>query len=175
MLKSVNATAETTVSVLGQNDKVVEYRPEVIPATKWEQTPSGLRITATRAQRLYNDRRWPNAVVLKITHAEPGLDAPAVLTTDGERRGSKSVFRGRIESLGDASRLEVGFEWRLQKDMADLYEPDDPWKFVAAGSVGAAGAFEAESGKPPAGRAVEYRAVAKHPIIDIYGAVKPIE
>ncbi len=174
-IKSVKATADTVVSVLGQNDKVVEYRPEVTPQTKWEQTPGGLRITATRAQRLYNDRRWPNPVVFKITNAEPGLDPPAVLTTSGRRSGAKTVFVGRIEKLGDAARLDVGFEWRLQKDMADLYEPDDPWKFVPAGSVSTAGDFEASSGKPPAGRNVEIRAVAKHPFLDIYGAVVPIE
>ena len=62
-----------------------------------------------------------------------------------------------------------------KKTWADLYEPDDPWKFVAAGSVGAAGEFEASSNRPPAGRAVEFRAVAKHPVLDIYGAVQPVE
>ena len=70
-LKSVRASADTQISVLGQNDQVLEYQPEVIPATSWEPNAGGVRIRATRAQRLYNDRKWPNPVVLKITHARP--------------------------------------------------------------------------------------------------------
>jgi len=71
-LKSVKATPHTVVSVLGQNDQVLEYRPEVIPKTTWKQDEEGLHITAYRAQRIYNDRTWPNPVVLKITHAAQG-------------------------------------------------------------------------------------------------------
>ncbi|UCF35350.1 MAG: alpha-L-fucosidase [Acidobacteriota bacterium] len=70
ILKSVRATDSTEVIVLGQNDQVLEYNPDIIPQTIWEQTDEGLRVTAIRAQRLYNDRTWPNPIVLKITNAE---------------------------------------------------------------------------------------------------------
>lgn len=70
-LKSVLAGPETRVSVLGQNDQVLEYRPEVIPDTRWNQTQDGLYISVLRSQRLYNDRNWPNPLVLEITNAEP--------------------------------------------------------------------------------------------------------
>ena len=69
----MRATAQTKVTVLGQSDQIVEYRPDVIPKTTWKQTEAGLSITAYRAQRLYTDNTWPNPVVLKITNAEPGL------------------------------------------------------------------------------------------------------
>ncbi|MDP8244447.1 MAG: alpha-L-fucosidase [Candidatus Hinthialibacter antarcticus] len=69
-LKSVKATDETVVSVLGQNSEVLEYQPDVIPKTEWSQDEDGLHISAYRAQRLYNDKKWPNPVVLKITNAE---------------------------------------------------------------------------------------------------------
>jgi len=69
VLKSVQATAQTEVSVLGQNDIILEYQHGVSPKTVWIQKDDGLYITATRAQRIYNDRTWPNPVVLKITHA----------------------------------------------------------------------------------------------------------
>lgn len=72
ILTKVRATKDTTISVLGQNDKVLEYQPDVTPETRWEQTDKGLHISAIRAQRLYNDRSWPNPVVLKITAAEAG-------------------------------------------------------------------------------------------------------
>ncbi len=70
VLQSVKATADTVVSVLGHNGVVLEYQPDNNPETRWNQKPDGLHISATRSQRLYNDRKWPNPVVLKITHAE---------------------------------------------------------------------------------------------------------
>ncbi len=71
LLQSVKAMDNTEVKVLGQTGEVLEYHPEVVPKTRWEQTDAGLRVTFTRAQRLHNDRRWPNPVVLKITNARP--------------------------------------------------------------------------------------------------------
>jgi alpha-L-fucosidase len=70
VLKSVQATEKTKVSVLGQNDLILEYQPGVSPKTVWSQKENGLHITVTRAQRIYNDRTWPNPVVLKITNAK---------------------------------------------------------------------------------------------------------
>lgn len=69
-LKSVQATDNTKVSVLGQNSIVLEYQPDFDPKTEWRQDGDGLHISAVRAQRLYNDKKWPNPVVLKITHAK---------------------------------------------------------------------------------------------------------
>jgi alpha-L-fucosidase len=66
-LTKVGAGADSKISILGQNDLVLEYRDE-IPTTVWKQTAAGLSITATRAQRIYNDRTWPNPVVFKITN-----------------------------------------------------------------------------------------------------------
>ena len=70
VLKTVRATEKTQVSVLSQNDQVLEYRADVIPKTTWRQEADGLHIRAMRAQRLYNDRLWPNPVVLKMTHVQ---------------------------------------------------------------------------------------------------------
>ena len=68
-LKSVRATAETVVTVLGQSDQVLEYHPEVVPQTQWRQTEAGLVISAQTAQRMYDDRLWDKPVVLRITKA----------------------------------------------------------------------------------------------------------
>jgi len=69
-LKSVKGKDNTKVSVLGQSGEVLEYHPDTKPETAWQNTQQGLKITATRAQRIYNDRTWPNPVVLKVTHPE---------------------------------------------------------------------------------------------------------
>lgn len=70
ILKNLKATAETTISVVGQNDLVVEYWPENIPKSTFVQHKDVLEISISRAQRLYNDKIWPNAVVVKLTHVE---------------------------------------------------------------------------------------------------------
>jgi len=51
-LRSVRVTPQTKISVLGQNDEVLEYRPEVKPKTTWTQQPDGLHIRAMRAERI---------------------------------------------------------------------------------------------------------------------------
>jgi len=71
LLESVRATDSTDVRVLGQNGKVLEYNTEVDPKATWTNTESGLVVTAYRTQRIYNDRTWPNPVVIKISHPKP--------------------------------------------------------------------------------------------------------
>lgn len=71
ILRSVQATERTEVEILGQSGTTLEYKPGINPSARWKQEADGLRITAMRAQRLYNDRKWPNPVVLRITHALP--------------------------------------------------------------------------------------------------------
>jgi alpha-L-fucosidase len=176
-LQSVRATGATEVSVLGQNDEVLEYRPEVEPRTTFEQTPDGLRITAWRAQRLYNDRRWPNPVVLKLTNVEPGLVPPVVVTMEArwDAEGRTATLTARLDSLGDAPSVEVGFEYRRKKDAAELYEEDDPWRPLEAGKQAAAGSFEAAlSGLDPS-RDYEFRALAEHPKMSFRGQVATLE
>lgn len=69
-LKQVRATEQTEVEILGQSGNVLEYRPDVNPKASWRQDDQGLHISAMHAQRLYNNNRWPNPIVIRITHAE---------------------------------------------------------------------------------------------------------
>jgi len=68
-LRSVRATEETEVEILGQSGEVIEYEPGRDPKAKWQQGEKELVIEATRAQRIYNDGTWANPVVIRITHA----------------------------------------------------------------------------------------------------------
>ena len=70
VLKSWRATNQTRVSVLGQNDKVLEYKPKADPASRFTQTGDGLELSVMRAQRIYNNKTWPNTVVLKLENVE---------------------------------------------------------------------------------------------------------
>lgn len=69
-LTSLKSLSNTQISVLGQNDQVVEYRPEARPVSRVEQTDAGLKISVVRAQRLYNNHRWPNPIVVKLEGVE---------------------------------------------------------------------------------------------------------
>lgn len=77
VLHSVRASPQTVVTVLGQNDRVLEYEPTVVPRTTWSQQADGLHIRAMRAQRLYNNDQWPNPIVVKLTHVSPVPDPAA--------------------------------------------------------------------------------------------------
>ena len=69
-LKSLSSTDKTRISFLGQNDRVVEYKPKVKPESKIQQTADGLQISVVRAQRIYNNTKWPNPVVVKLEGVE---------------------------------------------------------------------------------------------------------
>jgi len=70
-LKTVRATPPSRIEVLGHAGRVLEYQPQVNPEPRWTQDDAGLHISVMRAQRVYNDWKWPNPLVLRITHAEP--------------------------------------------------------------------------------------------------------
>jgi len=171
-LRSVSATVKTRISVLGQNDKVLEYRPDVTPRTAWRQDENGLHITAIRAQRLYNDRTWPNPVVLKITHAKPGLIPPVVVTTGARWDTSKqaAVLTGELKSLGDADSVQVGFQYRRHRSVIELYEKEEPWRTTEPRALTNPGSFTIEVNELAKGRTYDVRALVKHPLITMYGA-----
>ena len=68
--KSVRATEATEVEVVGQTGENRCWSNEPCKAT-WKQEADGLHIRAMFAQRLYTDCKWPNPIVIRITHAEP--------------------------------------------------------------------------------------------------------
>lgn len=170
VLRSVKATAQTTVRVLSQNDQVLEYNQSVVPTTTWEQRADGLHIRAMRAQRLYNDRKWPNPVVLKLTHVQPALSPPQVETRGVRWDRGRNVLlcAGALRRLGDAASVAVGFEWRDTTGM-DLTERLSAWEATKAQELVAAGEFMLPlSGLQP-GHSYEVRAVARHPLLSLYG------
>ncbi|MCG8515578.1 MAG: hypothetical protein MI740_15670, partial [Halanaerobiales bacterium] len=64
------ASNETSISVLGQNSKVLEYQPHVDPSPTITPIPDGIQFSVTRSQRIYNDRKWNNPIVVKITELD---------------------------------------------------------------------------------------------------------
>ncbi|MFO7973449.1 MAG: alpha-L-fucosidase [Candidatus Hydrogenedentota bacterium] len=66
----LRSVPETRVDVLGQSGEVLEYQPDVDASTTWENAETGISVSVMRAQRIYNDRTWPNPLVLRIRGAE---------------------------------------------------------------------------------------------------------
>jgi alpha-L-fucosidase len=169
VLRSVKTSAASQVSVLGQNDKVLEYR-NIGPKTTWKQEADGLHIRAMHAQRLQDNSKWPNPVVLKITDVKPALTPPRVLTSGAKWTQGTATFSGELQSTGGAASLEVGFEYRLLGGQ-DVNERN-AWTATPLTKRSAPGGFSMPVSFLRAGETYEYRAVVKHPLLTLYGAEK---
>jgi alpha-L-fucosidase len=170
VLHSVKSSPRTVVSVVGQNDLALEYQPDVLPKTTWRQEADGLHVRAMRAQRLYNDRKWPNPVVLRITHPEPALVPPRVDTLAAAWDAAARAVRveGDLQSLGDTASVEVFAEHRDITGL-DVNERVDNWTISPALARSAPGKFTlAVTGLRP-GRTYEVRAVVRHPLLVLPG------
>ena len=169
-LRSVRATPATQAGVLGQNGRVLEYQPGVVPKTTWKQDAAGLHIRAMRAQRIYNDRKWPNPVVLKLTNVEPALAPPRVETVRGrwDNASRTLTIEGEIKDMGKAESLEAGFEYR---DITGLDLTERPGGYTATRRVKrtAAGLYSLAVTGLASGRTYEFRAALKHPLLTVYG------
>jgi len=67
IIKSLKATNRSQISVLGHNGKVLEYHKDRDVTPYIKQIENGIEISITRSQRIYNDRKWNNPLVVKIT------------------------------------------------------------------------------------------------------------
>ena len=65
-IRSLRATPDTGISVLGHNGRVLEYNPDATPEPRYSQEDGALTLSVVRAQRLYNNRQYPNPVVVKL-------------------------------------------------------------------------------------------------------------
>jgi len=174
LLRSVRATENTTVEVLGQSGKWVEYQPNTDAGAKWTQEKDGLHISAVRAQRLYNNSKWPNPVVLKLTNVEPALVPPKVFTltaTPEEKDKNTIVLKGNLENMGNAEKVQLGFQYRPYAGFVEeLY--NDTWqesKFIDKSKTGK---FQIKLQNLEKTKTYQFRAVVKHPLITVYGDIK---
>jgi len=174
VVKSIKSTDRTKVEVLGQSGELVEYNPEIDAKTYFEQKEDGLHISFVRAQRIYNNHKWPNPVVLKITNATPALRPPVISTESTEiksQAGNKSLFlKGEVLSTGDAEKVKVGFQYREYAGFVEeLYS--DKWKETETIEI-SQGIFELKVPLTKKGKNYQYRAFIDHPKLRVYGDTK---
>ena len=169
-LRSVKASDATRVRVLSQSGRVLEYRPDLDPRPSWRQDDRGLHVTATMAQRLYDDRRWPDPVVIEITNVKPGMVPPAIETQTATRTSpSTGTLTAFLKDLGQAVSVGVGFQYRRTKGTEELYEQDEPWRDTPLVTRSSPGRFSADIANLSPGQAYDFRAVVKHPLITTFG------
>jgi alpha-L-fucosidase len=169
VLTTVRATDQTVISVLGQNDRVLEYQATV-PKTTWKQEADGLHIHFVQAQRLRDNREWANPVVLKITHGATVAGLAVVETLRGQWNAATATVKleGRVRDLGNAGEVEAGFDYRDITGQ-DANERTSKWQQTKLVRLAAAGAFSAEAADLKSGNTYEFRAVAKSTTQTIYG------
>jgi alpha-L-fucosidase len=171
-LHSVRATAKTTISVLGQDDNTVEYKPNVVPKSTFVQNDDGLHVRVMPAQRLQDNSRWPDALVIKLTDVAPALVPPRVSTTgfvSTKGQGTKTL-QGNLLDMGDSKSLQVGFEYRPVAG-EDIHARSSAWIDGGTTTVTATGPFSIDLHSLPAG-VYEYHALVKHPLLTLYGSDK---
>jgi alpha-L-fucosidase len=174
VLHSVRATAKTEISVLGQNDKVVEYHPEITPKSTFHQEKDGLHVRVMAAQRLQDNFRWPNPAVIKLTNVEPALAPPRVETLRATRTDFSATLEGKLDEMGDSASLEAAFEYRPILG-EDVNSRTSAWTATPVEMLSKPGSFTATvKGLDPKG-AYEFRAVIHHPLLNIYGQEKPLK
>lgn len=171
VLKSVSATGKTQVSVLGQNGRVLEYRPETKPAPGFKQEPDGLHIRAMFTHRLQDNSLWPNPIVLKITNVKPAFTPPKVETSGAKFDPSTktATLQGILLDMGGTASLEAGFEYRSIVGL-DASDRSIPWQTAPSATLTAPGPFFLTL--PNLQGIYEYRAWVKHPLLTIFGADK---
>jgi len=170
VLHSVKATAKTEVSVLGANGEVMEYAPNVKPKSTFRMEADGLHIHTIRSQRIQDNRKWPNPVVVKITNVEPALAPPKIKTLSYKRiEGSDKVqLEGELLDMAGSKSLDVSFEYRSIEG-EDVNSRTAPWKATGTQTLSATGKFSASVDGIPAGSRYEFRAVVHHPLLALYG------
>ncbi|QHN03226.1 alpha-L-fucosidase [Granulicella sp. WH15] len=167
-LKTVRATSTTTVGLLGQNDQLVEYRPELKPQGSFHQEADGLHVRVMRAQRLRDSDSWPYPSVIKLTNVEEAFAPPTVHTLPPLTMNNGSItLRGSWQDAADAPGTEFGFDYRLitgEDKLSRLHG----WQHLPLQPAAHSGEFSAVF-HPEPGEQYEYRAVLKHPLLMLFG------
>jgi alpha-L-fucosidase len=173
LIKSVQATENTKVSVLGQSGEVIEYQPNADATTRFEQQENGLLISCVRAQRIYNNSKWHNPIVLKITNATPALEAPAVNTQPANLSGKANnilVFNGEVILPDDSAILKAGFQYRQYAGFVEeLYS--DEWHETETIEVSESGIFFIKPEIKKEGKEYQVRAFVDIQNLRVYGDV----
>jgi len=177
VIKSAQIGDNSKITVLGQSSELVEYQPKTDATIYCEQKEDGIHISCVRAQRIYNNRKWNNPIVLKITNATPALEPPIIETQKAEvidKNGvNKVFFRGNLIKNGDAEKVQVGFQYReFAGFVEELYS--DEWQETQTIEIMDRGEFGLVPEIKKEGKTYQFRAFVDHPKLRVYGDIKRV-
>ena len=160
LLKSVKASPDTVVEVLGQTGELTEYRPDLDAHTYWEQREDGLHISAMHAQRIYCGIQWRNPLVLKITHPIPAF-SPLLVETENDRLtqdASSVTLFAKVDTLGSFESARLAFDFREYPGFA-LSSYETGWQRLPEQTVSVPGIYSSTLAGLKPGITYQYRAV----------------
>lgn len=167
VLKTVRATSSSHIDVLGQNDALVEYRPELHPQSTLHQEADGLHLHVMRAQRLRDSDHWPYPTVIHITAVEEAFTPPAVTTLPATVEGKRVVLHGSWAGSAEAAGAQFSFDYRIVTGEDTRARMHD-WAHLPTIAAERPGTYTTIF-VPGPGEQYEVRAVLKHPLLTIYG------
>ena len=169
LLHSVKSTANTKISVLGQNSEIIEYKPDLDVSCKYQQTAAGLEVSVVKAQRIYDDHRWPNAVVIKLENVDPVFEEAVFVKTEGaDVVAAGALLKGKIVDYKAALAKRARFYYRPYAGQVEtLYAA--PWVKTEWVNINADGSFTAPLKGLKKGSQFEYKAVAEQQQVAVEG------
>ena len=66
VFRQIKPSNDTQVSILGYDSQLLEYKEGFDASLRFQDTQSGLLISAVNGHRLYTNNKWPNPVVIKM-------------------------------------------------------------------------------------------------------------
>lgn len=173
LLHSVKAQNNTVVNVLGQNSKIIEYNANPQVDCRYKQTPDGLEVSVVKAQRIYDDHRWPNAVVIKLENVASTIDeAVTVETGDGKVTANGVLLTGKLYNYKNKGVKQIRFAYRPYRGQIEtLYA--DKWAYTNWAPVAQDGTFNTKvTGLKGA---YEYKAIALQDKVAVEGENKVVK
>ncbi|WDF54183.1 alpha-L-fucosidase [Mucilaginibacter sp. KACC 22063] len=173
LLHSVKAQNNTVVNVLGQNSKIIEYNANPQVDCRYKQTPDGLEVSVVKAQRIYDDHRWPNAVVIKLENVASTIDeAVTVETGDGKITANGVLLTGKLYNYKNKGVKQIRFAYRPYRGQIEtLYA--DKWAYTNWVPVAQDGTFNTKvTGLKGA---YEYKAIALQDKVAVEGENKVVK
>jgi alpha-L-fucosidase len=176
LLKSLKATPSTEISVLGQTGNIVEYQPANDGKARFEQTPEGLRISVARAQRIYNNHKWPNPIVVKLKNIEVAIEPAHFKTVKAEKTPDGNLkLTADLTKTGSGKNYRIGFEYRpvqssLNEEFNQKWTETDVYPILQPGEK----TLEIVSSNIKTYDEIEYRAILYQDGLKIEGNTQKI-